>query len=244
MATPTAPNIPPAALTAQGRVREVPRLQFAYDPHRPATCRYDPMGAADQIEEILAASRTRPLTDDESWLLFESLRQHEPWLEWAGKREQEPGYAGLRVNAGLTGMLTAISREFISEAGRTHVAHSVATVLVVDDTPQIRRLIRFALEGRGHRTLEAGDGVEGLRLAGVERPALVITDVTMPGPSGLEVCRMIRADAEHAALPVIILTAGTHVSEAEARAAGASAFLTKPFSPAALLDVVSALLGP
>ena len=115
-------------------------------------------------------------------------------------------------------------------------------MLVVDDTPQIRLMLRFALAGRGHRMLEAGDGVEGLRMVAAERPALVIMDVMMPGPSGLDVCRQIRA-AEHAALPVIILTAGTHVSEAEARAAGASAFLTKPFSPAALVDVVSTLLN-
>ena len=103
-------------------------------------------------------------------------------------------------------------------------------------------MIRFAVEGRGHRVLEARDGVEGLRMVASERPDLVITDVMMPGPSGLDVCRQIQADAEHALVPVVILTAGTHVSEMDARAAGASAYLTKPFSPAALLDVVSAFL--
>ena len=53
-------NVPPAALAAQGRVREVPRLQFGYDPHRPPTLRFDQTGATDQIKEILVASRTRP----------------------------------------------------------------------------------------------------------------------------------------------------------------------------------------
>jgi two-component system, chemotaxis family, chemotaxis protein CheY len=119
----------------------------------------------------------------------------------------------------------------------------VATVLVVDDAPRIRLLLRLAVQGRGHRVVEACDGAEGLRMVESERPDLVITDVSMPGQGGLEVCRLIRADAAHAHVPVVILTAGTHVSEMDARAAGASAYLTKPFSPAALLDVVSALIG-
>src|SRR5678816_2696235 len=72
-------NVPPAALAAQGRVREVPRIQFGYDPHRPPTLRFDQTGAADQIKEILAASRTRPLSAEESRLLAEALQRHEPW---------------------------------------------------------------------------------------------------------------------------------------------------------------------
>ena len=104
-------------------------------------------------------------------------------------------------------------------------------------------MLRFSLEAHGHRALEAGDGVEGLRMLGVECPDMVIMDVMMPGPNGLDVCRMIRAATEHPDVPVIILTAGTHVSELDARAAGASAFMVKPFSPAALLTVVSTFLG-
>jgi DNA-binding response OmpR family regulator len=117
-------------------------------------------------------------------------------------------------------------------------------VLVVDDATQIRRLVRLTLEHRGHRVLEAEDGIVGLRTMRAERPDLVVMDVTMPGPSGLEVLREMRADPVLAATPVIILTAGGQAaSEALALEAGATAYMDKPFSPAALLALVASLLG-
>jgi len=119
----------------------------------------------------------------------------------------------------------------------------MAYVLVVDDAPQIRRMVRFTMEPQGHRVSEAGDGPEGWRLLTAERPDLVILDVMMPGPSGLDVCRAIRAEARLVTLPVIILTAGNQTSKADALAAGASSYMTKPFSPAALLDLVTSLTG-
>lgn len=117
-------------------------------------------------------------------------------------------------------------------------------VLVVDDSAPIRRMVSFAVEQRGHRTLEAADGVIAWRLMMEERPDLVVLDVMMPGPSGLEVCRAIRADPGLASVPVIILTAGGQEGmEADALTAGASAFLTKPFRPTELLDRVVSLTG-
>jgi adenine-specific DNA-methyltransferase len=82
-------NIPPAGLAAQGRVREAPKMSFAYDPHLPPILRFDPRGSADALPELLEIARTRRLTEDEAQLLVEALRQREPWLEWAGKREKK-----------------------------------------------------------------------------------------------------------------------------------------------------------
>jgi len=82
-------NIPPAGLAAQGVVRETPKLQFAYDPHLPPVLRFDPTAAPDQLPELLEVARTRALTVEEVRTLAEALRQQEPWLEWAGKREQK-----------------------------------------------------------------------------------------------------------------------------------------------------------
>jgi adenine-specific DNA-methyltransferase len=82
-------NIPPAGLAAQGRVRETPRMQFAYDPHLPPVLRFDSTGGSDRLPELLEIARTRPLTAEETQLLAEALRHREPWLEWTGKRERK-----------------------------------------------------------------------------------------------------------------------------------------------------------
>ncbi len=82
-------HIPPAGLAAQGMVREAPRLQFAYDPHLSPVLRSDPTGAADRLQALLESARTRTLTAEEVRDLSAALRHHEPWLEWAGKREKK-----------------------------------------------------------------------------------------------------------------------------------------------------------
>ncbi len=85
----TRKNIPPSGIAAQGRIAEVPKLQYAYDPHLPPALRFDPTGDADALPELLAIARTRALTDAEARQLAEALRGQQPWLEWAGKREKK-----------------------------------------------------------------------------------------------------------------------------------------------------------
>ena len=80
-------NIPPAGLAGQARVRETPKLAYAYDPHRPPELRFDPTGGEDALPPLLAEATRRKLTEDEVRALAEAIRHREPWLEWAGKRE-------------------------------------------------------------------------------------------------------------------------------------------------------------
>ena len=120
----------------------------------------------------------------------------------------------------------------------------MATVLIVDDDPHTRRLVVAALAGRGHRVLEAGDGDAGLALIRDERPDVVLLDVQLPGLDGAEVCRRVKADPALGGTRVVVLTADSPTAAQRlADAAGADASLTKPFSPAHLLDLVERQAG-
>jgi two-component system chemotaxis response regulator CheY len=116
-------------------------------------------------------------------------------------------------------------------------------VLVVDDDPFIRKLIATTLEDVVEFELhEAADGLEAIEIAQRERPALVFLDVDMPRLNGIEACRRLRADEATQDATIVMLTAA-HGDKVERRAeeAGADLFLTKPFSPLALLRLVDQL---
>src|SRR5579883_793625 len=83
----TRKNNPPAKIAAEGHVPLVPKAEYFYSPRRPPELRFDPTGRTDELPELLATARQRKLTEAEAWALAEALRVHEPWLEWAGKRE-------------------------------------------------------------------------------------------------------------------------------------------------------------
>ena len=82
-------NIPPAGLEAHGVVRESPTVQYTFNPHLPPVLRSSPEPATtDRLPALLATARQRALTAEEADVLATALRRHEPWLEWAGKREK------------------------------------------------------------------------------------------------------------------------------------------------------------
>ncbi len=81
-------NIPPAKIAAEGAVPKVPKARYHYSPHLPPVLRSDPTGKADKLPGLIAAAGKRPLTPEEQGTLANALRTHEPWLEWATKREQ------------------------------------------------------------------------------------------------------------------------------------------------------------
>ncbi|NJK46279.1 MAG: response regulator [Pleurocapsa sp. SU_196_0] len=119
------------------------------------------------------------------------------------------------------------------------------TVLIVDDHEDIRWLVRLTLEALNLEFLEAGTGSQALELARAHVPQLIFLDVMMPGTlDGLEVCRIIKADAVLQRSRVVLLTARGQQSDLEAGTrAGADGYLVKPFSPAALLSLAQSVLS-
>lgn len=115
------------------------------------------------------------------------------------------------------------------------------TILIVDDDPDIRSVVRFLLEARGFTVLEARDGLEALETVAAERDIdLIILDIMMPGLDGYQVCENLRSISN---APVLFLTAKTGETDClEAIARGGDGFLGKPFSQSMLLAQVSALL--
>jgi two-component system KDP operon response regulator KdpE len=113
-------------------------------------------------------------------------------------------------------------------------------VLVIDDEPQIRRALRAGLERNGYTVSLAGGGEEGLDLAAMHGPDLVILDLAMPGMGGLEVCRRLR---EWSQVPIIVLSVREgERDKIEALDQGADDYLTKPFSLEELLARMRAVL--
>ena len=113
-------------------------------------------------------------------------------------------------------------------------------VLVIDDEPQIRRVVRNALSSSHARVLEAASGREAIDLAAAERPALIVLDLGLPDTTGLAVCREIRS---WSSAPIIVLSARHSDQEKIALLdAGADDYITKPFSPSELQARVRAQL--
>jgi CheY-like chemotaxis protein len=118
------------------------------------------------------------------------------------------------------------------------------TVLVCDDEPVLRMLVRATLDRGEYTVIEASDGDEALAHTRQHRPDLILLDMMMPGRSGSEVLRELRADPATASTPVIMLTARAQASDREAmNLAGATHYLTKPFSPVGLAALVEQVLA-
>ncbi|GAC1510149.1 MAG: hypothetical protein NVS1B3_12680 [Candidatus Dormibacteraceae bacterium] len=120
---------------------------------------------------------------------------------------------------------------------------ALRTVIIADDEPSMRLLVHATIESDEHLVVEAADGAEAWALIQQHKPQLVLLDVEMPGLSGLEVLRSIKADPNLRATRVILLTSKAQESDIEAGLiAGADFYLTKPFSPLDLLTRVDEAL--
>lgn len=116
-------------------------------------------------------------------------------------------------------------------------------ILVVEDDPASRKLMRDVLEFKGYRSQEAETAKDGLRLVGEERPALILMDVQLPGMSGIDALKILRGAAETSDIPVIAVTASVmHRQEKELIAAGFDDWERKPISVASLLGKMRKLL--
>ena len=113
-------------------------------------------------------------------------------------------------------------------------------LLIVEDQPDIRKLIRMTLEFEGYDLLEAENGADGLRLAQTARPTIMLLDVMMPGElDGYQVCERVKKDPELAGTKVVLLTARGQAADLETgKRVGADAYLVKPFSPLELIDTI------
>ena len=118
-----------------------------------------------------------------------------------------------------------------------------ATILIVDDEREIRELLRYNLEREGYQVLTASAGEEGLARIFSARPDLVLLDLLLPGLSGLEILREVRAEPSTRDLPVLLLTArGAEMDKLLGFERGADDYVTKPFSPREVIARVDAVL--
>ena len=119
----------------------------------------------------------------------------------------------------------------------------MSLVLIVEDNEKNMKLVRDILKAKGYETVEAVTGEEGVKLAKEKKPDLVLMDIQLPGMSGIEAFKQIRADARTARIPVIALTASvTPTDRSQITAAGFDAFVSKPISLKEFVDTVKRLL--
>ena len=112
-------------------------------------------------------------------------------------------------------------------------------ILVVDDSPTDMLVISNSLRADGYEVVTAGDGGDAVRRIDSDLPDLVLLDVVMPGKNGFQLCRQIRNDGRYKALPVILLTSKNQEADKFwGMKQGATAYMTKPFAPDALLATV------
>lgn len=117
------------------------------------------------------------------------------------------------------------------------------TILITDDEPHVVELVRVTLEDERVRVIEASDGATALTLADQLEPELIFLDVNLPDLSGIEVCRRLRRQPRLAGSSIVMLTAAAQQEDiSRGLAAGATQYLTKPFSPVRLLSLVEELL--
>jgi two-component system phosphate regulon response regulator PhoB len=120
---------------------------------------------------------------------------------------------------------------------------TMSTILVVDDEPDIREVIRFALEGADFRVIEAGHADGARALLGTDRPDLILLDWMLPGRSGLELAQQIKQNPKTRGVPIIMVSArGAEEDRIRGLDTGADDYIAKPFSPREMIARVNAVL--
>ena len=116
------------------------------------------------------------------------------------------------------------------------------TILVIDDSASLRQVVKMALTGAGYNVIEAGDGQAALALLDGRQVNMAICDVNMPIMNGIEFVRAAKALASYKFMPILMLTTESQDSKKEeGKAAGAKAWMVKPFSPTQLVSAVGKL---
>jgi CheY-like chemotaxis protein len=148
----------------------------------------------------------------------------------------------------LSGQVNAIAIR-LDELERQAEAHEGLprgkTILVVDDSATVRKLISGKLEKSGHKVICASDGIEALECLAIGLPDLVLLDITMPRMDGYEVCKQIRANPAAHDLPVVMISGRDgFFDKVRGRMAGSTGYVTKPFGPETLMKALETYLRP
>lgn len=119
----------------------------------------------------------------------------------------------------------------------------MAKILIAEDEPDIRDLVKFTLSYAGHEVVAVGNGAEAVEVARTEQPDLILMDVRMPRMTGYEACAAMKADPLTSDIPVVFLSAKGQEAEIQTGLeAGAAEYLLKPFAPMELSQRVNELL--
>ena len=119
------------------------------------------------------------------------------------------------------------------------------TILIVDDSASLRQVVNIALTSAGYEVIEACDGVDALSKLDGRKIHLIISDVNMPNMDGITLVKEVKLKAEYKFTPIIMLTTESQEEKkAQGQAAGARAWVVKPFQPAQMLAAVSKLIAP
>jgi two-component system chemotaxis response regulator CheY len=117
-------------------------------------------------------------------------------------------------------------------------------ILSVDDSASVRQMVKLTLSGAGYQVVEASDGSEGLAKARGTSVDMVVTDLNMPNLDGISLIRALRNLPSYKGVPIILLTTESDSQKKqEAKSAGATGWITKPFQPEQLLSVAKKVLG-
>jgi two-component system, chemotaxis family, chemotaxis protein CheY len=118
------------------------------------------------------------------------------------------------------------------------------TILSVDDSASVRQMVQLTLTGAGYQVIQANDGADGLAKAQSNQVDMVVTDLNMPGMNGMAMIKELRKLPAYKGVPIIFLTTESDAAmKSEAKAAGATGWITKPFQQDQLVAVVKKVLG-
>lgn len=196
------------------------------------------------IERMESEMSLRPFSADEltslgvAHLNLKNLRQGYSYLQQASQMNQNNVVLGGQVNA-----LAIRLDEIEQHESKTQEAKS-CTILVVDDSPTVRKLISGKLEKSGHTVVLAVDGMDALAKINEMVPDLVLLDITMPRMDGYQVCKLIRSNNLTKDIPVVMISGKDgFFDKVRGRMAGSTGYITKPFGPDTLMRTIDAYLN-